>query len=209
MKEHRTQIIVVIGLFLAAVGGYVIYGRFSSPTSLAEEPLEPTLETATVTRGDIVITADGSGELVPAVELELTFRTSGVLAEVLVEVSDQVQEGDLLARLETDRLERAVADADVEVQLAQLDLADAREGPSDAELAAASAALRDAQVELKLAQDAYENTFDSNLDATVDSRKAEFDWYVGHYQGAKGQFEEGKLTGWIRPRTLSTRRGRT
>jgi HlyD family secretion protein len=192
MKEHRTQIIVVIGLLLAAMGGYVIYGRFFSPTSLAEEPPEPTLETATVTQGDIVITVDGSGELVPAVELELAFRTSGVLAEVLVDVSDQVQEGDLLARLETDSLERAVANADVEVQLAQLDLADAREGPSDAELAAASAALRDAQVELKLAQDAYENTFDSNLDTVVDSRKADFDWYVGYYQGAKGQFEEGK-----------------
>jgi len=92
-----------------------------------------------------------------------------VLDEVLVEVGDQVQEDDVLARLETDELERAVANADVKVQLAQLDLAEVREGPTDAELADASAALRDAQVELQLAQKAYEDTLDSGLDAAVET----------------------------------------
>ena len=139
MRKRRIWIISIIVLLLAAGGGYAAYTRYFA---LAEEPPEPTLETATVTQGDIVITAEGSGELVPAAELELAFRTSGVLDEVLVEVGDQVQEGDVLARLETDNLERAVAEADVKVQLAQLDLADVRDGPSDAELANASAALR-------------------------------------------------------------------
>ena len=152
------------------------------------------METATVTRGDIVITTDGSGELVPATELELAFRTSGVLGEVLVEMGDQVQENDVLARLETDELERAVANADVAVQLAQLDLADVREGPTDAELADASAALRDAQVELKLAQDDYEDTNDSNSDAAVDRAKVRYDWYVSYYQTQKAKYEDGDIT---------------
>jgi len=191
MKKRRTWLVLIVALLMAAGGGYVAYTHFLAP---AEAPQEPALQTATVRRGDIVLTADGSGELVPAAELELTFRTSGVLDEVLVEVGDQVQEGDVLARLETDKLERAVAEADVEVQLAQLELAEVREGPSEAELADAQAALRDAQVELTLAQDAYENTFDSNLDAIVDSRKVDFDWWVGYYQGQKGKYEEGHLS---------------
>jgi RND family efflux transporter MFP subunit len=170
------------------------YTRFYSTASLADEPPEPTLETATVTQGDIVITADGSGELMPAAKMELTFRASGVLDEVLVEVGDQVQEKDVLARLETDKLERAVAEADVELELAQLELADAQEGASDAELADAQAALRDAQVELALAQDTYESTFDSNLDAIADSRKADHDWAVGYYQKQKSKYEEGNLS---------------
>jgi len=193
MKKRGIWFILAIVLLLAAGGGYVAYTRYFA-LALADEPPEPTLETATVTRGDIVITADGSGELVPAAELELAFRTGGVLDEILVEVADQVQEGDVLARLETDDLERAVAEADVEVQLAQLELAEVREGPSDAESADARAALRDAQVELALAQDAYERTLDSNLDAIVDSRKVEFDWWVGYYQGQKGKYEEGHLS---------------
>jgi HlyD family secretion protein len=194
MRTRRTLIILLVVLVLAAGGGYIAYDRLFSPASLADEPSEPTLETATVTQGDILITADGSGELMPASELELAFRTSGVLDEVLVELGDQVQEEDVLARLETDDLERAVANADVDVQLAQLDLAAAREGASEAELADASAALRDAQVELQLAQDAYQDTSDSGLDAAADRAKLQFDWYVSYYQGQKGEYEDGDLS---------------
>jgi HlyD family secretion protein len=160
----------------------------------AEEPPEPTLETATVTRGDIVIEVGGSGKLVPATELALTVRTSGILDEVLVEVGDRVREKDLLVSLETDTFDRAVADADVEVRLAQLELAEVRQGPSEAELADAEAALRDAQVQLTLAQNAYAATVDSRLDGVVDSRKVDFDWSVSYYQEQKAQYEEGGLS---------------
>ena len=194
MRKRKTLIISLVVLLLAAGGGYFAYARLFSPASLAEEPPEPTLETATVTRGDIVITADGSGEFVPAAEVELAFRTRGVLDEVLVEVGEQVEEDNVLARLETEDLERAVANADVKVQLAQLDLAEVREGPTDAELADASAALRDAQVELQLAQKAYEDTFDSGLDAAVDRVKLNYDWYVSHYQSQKSAFEDGGIS---------------
>ena len=193
MKRRRTWTgpVVVIALLVAAGGGYLAYTRYFVPE---EELPEPTLETATVTRGDIVITVDGSGELVPAAELELTFRTSGVLDEVLVEVGDRVLENDLVARLETESLERAVADADVEVQLAELELADVREGPGEAELADASAEVRDARVELSLAQDAYERTIDSRLDGVADTYKTQFDWWVSYYQGQKAKYEEGDLS---------------
>jgi len=194
MRKRRTLVISLVVLLLAAGGGYFAYNRLFAPDSVADESPEPTLETATVTQGDIVITADGSGEFVPAAEVELAFRTRGVLDEVLVEVGDEVQEDDVLARLETDELERAVANADVKVQLVQLDLAEVREGPTDAELADASAALRDAQVELQLAQKAYEDTFDSGLDAAVKRVKLNYDWYVGHYQSQKSAFEDGDIS---------------
>ncbi len=193
MKKRRTWIILIVVLLLAAGGGYVVYTRYFA-LAPAEEPQEPTLQTATVYRGDIVITTDGSGELVPAAELELTFRTNGVLGEVLVEVGDQVQEDDVLARLETDDLERALANADVEVELAQLDLADVRKGPTDAELADASAALRGDQAELELAQDAYDARIDSTLDGAVDTRTGEYYWYRNYYWTQKQAFEEGEIS---------------
>jgi HlyD family secretion protein len=194
MRKPRAWISVIVALLLAAGGGYVAYTRFFSPSSLAEEPPEPTLETATVTQGDILITVDGSGELVPATEQELTFRTNGVLSEILVEVGDRVQEDEILARLETDKLERAVAEAEVELELAQIELADVRKGPSEAELADAQAALRDAQVNLSLAYEAYRKASDSNLDAVVDTAKADFDWWVGYYQSQKAKYEKGNLS---------------
>jgi multidrug resistance efflux pump len=122
-----------------------------------------------------------------------------------------VQAGDLLAVLDDTELQRAadeaqvdydqaeinrertIAQSDVNVRLAQLDLADAREGASEAQLAAASAAVRDARVELEVAQLTYSDTLNSSYDANVRARKIEFDWYVGHYQRRKAQFEQGEI----------------
>lgn len=191
MKKRRVWIVLLAALLLAAGGGYFVYTRYFA---LAEEPEEPTLETATVQQGDILITADGSGELVPAAEMELAFRTSGVVDEIFVQVGDQAQKGDLLAQLKTDDLTRALSEAESDLELAQLDLADVREGPDEAELEDARAALRDAQVSLTLAQAAYQKTFDSNLDALIDIRKTEYDWWVGYYQKQKAKYEAGDLS---------------
>ncbi|MGD8245065.1 MAG: efflux RND transporter periplasmic adaptor subunit [Anaerolineae bacterium] len=191
MKRRRIWIIGTIVLLLTTGGGYFAYTR--TYLAQAQEPEEPTMETATVIQGDIVLTADGSGELIPAEELELSFRTGGRLAEVLVKTGDQVAEGDLLARLETDSLERAVAEADVELQIAQLELADVREGPSEAELADAEAKLRDAQAGLTLAYDAYQDTADSD-DSAADAAKENYDWWVSYYQGQKAKYEAGNLS---------------
>jgi HlyD family secretion protein len=191
MKKRRIWLILVVALLLVGGGGYLAYTRFFA---LAEEPEETTLETATVQQGDIVITADGSGELVPAAEMEMAFRTGGVVDEVSVGVGDLVHQGDLLAQLKIDDLERALAEAEFDVQLAELDLAEVREGPSEAELEDARADLRDAQVSLTQAQAAYERTFDSFLDSAVDASKVRYDWWVGYYQKQKAAHEAGNLS---------------
>ncbi len=191
MKKRGVWIILLAALLLAAGGGYLAYTRYFA---LAEKPEEHVLETTTVQQGDILITADGSGELVPTAEMEMAFRTGGVVDEVFVAVGDLVQEGDLLAQLKTDDLERALAEAEFDLQLAQLDLAEVREGPDEAELEDARAALRNAQVGLMQAQAAYNKTFDSNLDAMIDVRKTDYDWWVGYYQKQKAKYEAGDLS---------------
>jgi len=159
------------------------------------------------------IVADG--ELVspyPSLALAFGGGVSGRVLTITVEAGDVVQAGDLLAVLDDTELQRAADDAqidldraavnreqtiaqtDVNVRLAQLDLADAREGSSDAELAAAHAAVRDARAELEVAQHAYSSTLNSAYDSTVRSRKIEFDWYVGRYQRKKAEYEQGHLS---------------
>ncbi len=194
MSKRGIWIILTLVLLLLGGSGYVAYTRFFAVAAEPRQPAQQTPTTATVTQGDIIITVDGSGALVPATELELGFRTGGVLREVLVDVGDRVQKGDLLARLATADLERAVAEADVQVQLAQLELTDVQAGPSEAELANARATLRAALAELDLAQDAYEKTSDSNLDAAAKYAKLQYDWYVGYYQRKKAEYEAGSLT---------------
>jgi HlyD family secretion protein len=171
-----------IGLFillaLGAGGGYAYYTYVYLPSQVVPEP---TIATSQVVRGDLVISVSGSGTLVPASEIELGFQSEGYLNEVLVDVGDRVQAGDALARLETDDLELAVAVADIEARLAQLDLADASEGPTETELEDARVSLESARSSLAVVQYAYNSALNSSLDGTVRARQIEFQWAVDRY----------------------------
>jgi len=168
----------IIVLTLATGDGYVYYNTVYLPS---QEPPEPTIATAEVQRGDLIVSVSGSGTLSPASEVDLGFESGGYLDEVLVEVGDQVRKGDVLARLETGDLELAVAEAEIKVREAELDLADATEGATDTELAEARIALQDAQAALAVAQYTYSSTLNSDLDAAVRARQIEFQWYVERY----------------------------
>ena len=119
---------------MAAAAAYYYNGRRPQ----AQQSEEPTITTDQVRRGDLTITADGSGTLVPGSEAQLGFFTGGVLTEVLVKVGDQVQAGDALAGVDETDAAKAVASAELQVLKAQLDLASAethlltvQEGSSD------------------------------------------------------------------------------
>lgn len=202
------SLIVVIGL--AGCGARGDRRPAEATPTAADATPSPTL--APETSGTTVV---ADGELVspyPSLALAFDGGVSGQILTVTVKAGDVVQAGDLLAVLDDTELQRAVNDAqvnldqatinrgqtiaqaDVNVRLAQLDLADAREGASDAELAAAYAAIRDARVGLEAAQHTYSSTLNSAYDAGVRSRKLEFDWYVGHYQRQKAAYEQGHLS---------------
>lgn len=180
----------LIVLVLAAGGGYAYYRIVWRP---GQQAVEQTIATAQVHRGDLVISVSGSGTLVPADEVDLGFQTGGYLDEVLVEVGDRVQEGDVLARLETDQLELAKAKSDIDARLAQLDLDDAREGPTDAELADARADVRNAQSALLVVQYTYSTTLNSSLDSALRARLIEYQWYVDQSWEADEKREEGTI----------------
>jgi len=154
------------------------------------------------------IVADGQlNSPYPSLPLSFGGGARGRVLTITVKAGDVVEAGDLLAVLDDAELqkavdeaqidleraavnrEQAIAQADVNVRLAQIDLADAREGATEAELAAAYAAVRDARIELEVAQHAYSSTLNSAYDSAVRSRKIEFDWYVGHYQQQKAKHE--------------------
>jgi HlyD family secretion protein len=202
------SLVVVIGLAGCSARGDRAMAE-ATPTAADATP-SPTL--VPETPGTTVV---ADGELVspyPSLALAFGGGVSGRILTITVKAGDVVQAGDLLAVLDDTELQRAVNDAqvnldqaainreqtiaqaDVNVRLAQLDLADAREGAGDAELAAAYAAIRDARVGLEAAQHAYSSTLNSAYDAAVRSRKLEFDWYVGHYQRQKAAYEQGNLS---------------
>jgi HlyD family secretion protein len=196
MRKHLWKSLIVLVVLAAAGGaGYWAYVHYSTPVVAAQES---TLQTTTVQRGDMTITADGTGNLLPATELPVAFRTSGVLTELNVAVGDQVKAGDVLARLDNTDARVAVTNAEIQVRQAQINLAltqsEADAGLAQANLEAAQAdraealasaahtgdklsstriALKQAQEALAEAQEAYNTAYDPARDWELQTRSAD------------------------------------
>ena len=89
--------------------------------------------TETVSPDEVPVVTSGADDKVVAEAViepdrwsELRFDAAGDVVEVLVQESDVVSESDVLARLETTDLERAVAQAELSLHQAQLSLSQAQ-----------------------------------------------------------------------------------
>ncbi|RJP49718.1 MAG: HlyD family efflux transporter periplasmic adaptor subunit [Anaerolineaceae bacterium] len=128
MKFFKEPSRITITFFLLAV---VIGGAWyflQSPA--ANEIAEPSVQTAKVRTGDLVLSAIGAGTIVPAAQVDLSFQTNGVLAAIDVAVGDAVTAGQVLGRLE----ENAQTEADFQALFSPQGLAQAELAVSDAEI---------------------------------------------------------------------------
>lgn len=81
--------------------------------------------------GNIV---SATGEVVPAQWSSLSFPISGRVVELAVEKGDTVEEGDVLARLDTADLESQVKQAEAALAVAEANLAQTKAGPREEEI---------------------------------------------------------------------------
>jgi len=73
-------------------------------------------ETAEAMRGDLVISVDVSGNLEMPRKVDLSFGTSGMIKEIIVEEGDRVVKGQTLAKLDAPILEANVAMAELNLE---------------------------------------------------------------------------------------------
>ena len=112
----------------------------------------PKAETATITRGEIATLVSAQGNVTTDQQANLVFASAGRIAEIRVETGDRVNEGQVLARLEADALERQVESAEAALGTAKARLAQVSRGPSADERASAVAALDAAKAGVEGAQ---------------------------------------------------------
>jgi HlyD family secretion protein len=151
---HRNWI-TGIGLALLVVVGGLLYLLFffpSADSNQAQQANEIGVQSTVARRGDLTLIVSGSGELVPVSEVGLSFQDKGQLLEMNVQVGDQVQKGEVLARLQVDQ---TVADMAADLASAQLAVLTAQgnldQANQNAQLASAQAlvALEDAHLEFE------------------------------------------------------------
>ena len=113
-KLKRVGVAATIALVLAgSVGGYV-WSKEKTST-----PQGPTVE---VHKGSLKETAAASGNIEPAVQVEVKSRASGEVIEILVKEGEQVKAGQLLVRLDATDAEADLASAKVALQKAKSEL---------------------------------------------------------------------------------------
>ncbi len=94
----KTGILIAIGVALAlSLGGFGYYKQVYLP---AQATATPAYNTTKVRTGDISVTADGVGNILPADSVPVGFQTSGTVAELSVKVGDRVEAGQVLAKLD-------------------------------------------------------------------------------------------------------------
>ena len=136
-------VIVVLG------AGFGIY-KLTTKTPTISEEIEEEVYTATVRRGDITLSATGSGTLVAEDSKNLKFTSDGTVEFVNVQVGDVVEEGDVLAKLaDTSSLESDVTVKELELLKAQQELDNLK--------TSAQSVLGEAQLAVADAQEAYED----------------------------------------------------
>ncbi len=135
----------IIFLIVVVVAAGVIYQTLVRKS-------EPEFKTAEVARGQVVQEVSETGQVEKGDKINLNFQLSGTIKDIYLEVGDEVQKGDILAKLDDEQLRIRINDAE-----AALDLADAQfnkllAGATPQEIKIAETSVKNAQTALSSAQ---------------------------------------------------------
>lgn len=118
---------LLVTIAILAVGGYLGFTKWNA----REAPI--TYKTATVTRGSLASTVTATGNLEPLVKVLVGSQVSGTVVKWYADFNQRVEQGFVLAKLDTDRFratldqrEAAARAARARVEVAKAALADAR-----------------------------------------------------------------------------------
>lgn len=161
MKGWPTVSVLLLSLFLA---GSISCNPFGGDDE------KSTRQLVKVVRGDLAITVSGSGNIEVPIEIELNFGTAGKVNKVYVEEGDAVSQGDKLAMLETDTLELALSQAQVNLTKSEVDV-------SRAEVAVtqAAVAVTEAEINLKNTEFTLEQTEKTDTLSDIKAAQADVD----------------------------------
>jgi HlyD family secretion protein len=108
----------LVGLALVAV---LLVGLIARETVFAQ-PAAVAIRTAAADRGTVTSVVSGTGSLLPAGRMNVSFKQAGVLTEVDVKVGDKVTAGQVLARIDSSTQQAALAQAQASLASAQANL---------------------------------------------------------------------------------------
>jgi HlyD family secretion protein len=149
MKKKR--ILIGLGVVAVVAAGVVIINNNQQTTTQAAQG---NLQLGRVTEATLLSTVDSSGSVSPKSKVTLSFGGSGTVDKVNVQPGSRVKKGDVLAELDTLKLELQVAQQQQAYLIQQAAYSMTTQADPDA-VAAAQAALSNAEAAYKVAQQKY------------------------------------------------------
>jgi len=113
-KQRRMRRLILVAIIIA-LSTSVGWGIMSQRTK--GEAVR--YETMPVTRGDLVETVNATGTLAPVNEVEIGSEISGTLLAVYVTYNDHVTNGQVMARIDTSKLDAQVRQSEASLEAAQ------------------------------------------------------------------------------------------
>jgi HlyD family secretion protein len=155
-----------------------------------------------VVRGDIAVSVTGSGRVEASREAMLTFGSAGRVDEILVKEGDEVSQGEVLSRLDTNALELAHTQAKVALTQAEVSLTQAQLNRDMAEYNLKQT--RDTEGALELALlNAQINLDQARRALSVGIASTDFDAVVAELNKAKAWYDYLLESGQDDPRDLA------
>ncbi len=113
-RKRRRRIIIVVSVLVVLVGGgYAVMASMSPNNEIPESKL------GTVERGDLARSVVATGKIQPLAKVDVKSKASGIVKKLLVDYSEFVKQGQVLAELDKEELQARVREAQATLQATQ------------------------------------------------------------------------------------------
>jgi len=149
-------LVMVLTVLVLAVGALALTGSLAGTIAsvLGQSNVSTRYSTATVERGNLIVSVTGTGPIAANTNVPLSFKESGRLTSIKVNVGDKVTKSQVLASLDTPDLQIALEQAQAGLAQAQANLTKVQAGSSAPAIAVAQTNVTNAKRSLADAQSA-------------------------------------------------------
>ncbi len=140
IKNMRRRNLIIIIILLISITAYAVFSFTKKP--------EPKYTTVKTVKGEVVQTVSATGTVEAEKSVDLRFVNSGKIKEINVKMGDKIEEGTVLAKLETAQLESQLAKAKAGLNAAAANLNQLLAGASVEDIRVSETAVRNAEIVL-------------------------------------------------------------
>lgn len=168
---NTRRIIIIVVILALAIGGY--FGFRAIAQNRLEAGITEDLQTEKIAMGSLEAIVGATGTVRAKQSVLLSWQTSGTVEDVLVDLGQQVTEGEVLATLEQSSLPQNVILARADVVSAQNALESLLDGYDALAIASAEKAAADAQLRYEKAVERVDDINWTGTDAEIDKADQE------------------------------------